>query len=116
MDLKEIRVKNLNYLIRLHGRKKVLEDAGYSDSSAFNQLVSGFGSFGPKVAKRFEDAFDLGTAWMSSPHPELWKDGTPVTASEVETMVDKLEAMIPMLPEGEKKDQIIKAISRLSRL
>lgn len=115
MDMKEIRVKNLGHLIKLHGRKVVEEKAGYVGSTAFGQLVTGAGSFGNKVAKRFEDAFKLAPNWMSERHPELWDDRTPLSSEDFKGMLAQLETVLSRLPEEERKQAVIDVVKSLSQ-
>lgn len=116
MEMKEIRVKNLNYLIKKYGRKAVAEASGYAEGSFFGQLVVGIGSFGPKVAKKFEAAYGLPDFWMSTPHIALWDDGTGASGQDIDLLIEELEGLIPLLPEGEQQDKILHVINRISRL
>jgi|SRR3990167_926984 len=116
MEMKEIRVKNLKYLVKKYGRKSVAEAAGYADSSFFSQLVVGIGSFGPKVAAKFEQAYDLPEYWMSTPHIALWDDGTMASGKDIDFLIDELEGLIPLLPQGEQQDKVLQAVNRILRL
>lgn len=52
--LRKVRANNLLYWANKKGRKELAHAAGYDDANQINQLVTERGSFGPKIAGRFE--------------------------------------------------------------
>lgn len=72
MEVKDVRINNARYLAEKYGRAKLAAMLGYEDCNLLNQLVGGHGSFGRRVAARFEKRLELGERWMETPHPGLW--------------------------------------------
>ena len=60
MDIKEIRIANLNRLLREFdgSREEFAKLCGYDGVNYFNQLLSGHGSFGNRTAKKISHALN----------------------------------------------------------
>ena len=74
MDNKALRRLNLLGLCSEHGRDEVAKKCGYSDTVYLNQLVNANVSrtqVGDKTARKIEEAFDLRTGWLDTPHPDV---------------------------------------------
>lgn len=68
MDIKEIRVANLNFWADKLGRGILAEKLGYPDTNYLNQLCTGNGSFGNRTAKKIEKRLQLENGWMDRVH------------------------------------------------
>lgn len=90
MDVKDVRVLNARYLADKYGRDKLAEMLGKEDTNHLNQLVGGHGSFGRKVAAQFEEALNLGSLWMETPHPGLWGESEAEKQKYIDSICEGL--------------------------
>ena len=103
MEIKEIRIENLNLLLESNSRKNLAESMGYSDTNYINQICKGHGSFGSATARRIEAAIQLPKGWMDVRHKQ-------------ENSKDALKEMISQLPDQEAEFIIDFIKSRLDSL
>lgn len=70
MDIKQIRVGNLNGLLKCFdgSREDFAIKCGYSDVNYLNQLLTGKGSFGSRTAKKISLAFGKDGGWLDRSH------------------------------------------------
>lgn len=94
MEIKEIRIENLNLLLETYSRKQLASEMGYQDTNYLNQLCGGHGSFGSATARKIERCADLTKGWMDvrhtndSPHEELAAIMKTLPPEEVEFLIN----------------------------
>ncbi len=74
MDVKKIRVLNLEHFADQYGRIGLAERLDYPDTNYVNQLLGGHAPVGGRVARKIESALGLDHGWMDAAHPEKWSD------------------------------------------
>lgn len=102
MDIKLIRIANINFLANKHGRERLAEcdERGKWTTNYINQLCGGFGSFGTGTARRIEKGLGLSFGWMDMPHSDItYGDGTTPPTDDA-TKAQMLNLWDKMTPEG----------------
>src|SRR5260221_498845 len=64
MEIKEIRLLNLNLLIERHGGQAELAKALKMKPSIISNIVTGVKNMGRTIARRIDTELELGTGWM----------------------------------------------------
>jgi hypothetical protein len=83
VDIKDIRVKNLNGLLISSGLSRELfaESLGYKDVNYLNQLLAGKGSFGSGTARKIAVALGKDSGWLDRVHGDginKWGEKSPI--------------------------------------
>lgn len=68
MNIKDIRMKNINAICDHYGRDIVAKKMGYPDTVYINQLCRGLVSFGSRTARKLEASMSLRHGWMDVEH------------------------------------------------
>lgn len=71
MNIKEIRMKNFQALLKTRKRKDVAEAMGYSNTVYINQMYGGHVNIGDETARNIENALDIEPNWMDQDHHSL---------------------------------------------
>ena len=71
---RQIRSYNLLHWADRLGRSELGAKVGDPQCGHLNQLLKKHGSFGNKVADKYEEALKLPPLWLDTPHMELWTE------------------------------------------
>lgn len=100
--LKKIRVANLSYWADFQGRQALGKKVGDDDCNHLNQLLNGHGSFGDRVAEKYETALNLPPLWLDVPHINLW---SPTYRDELLPYLSPLELSGSLLDTANDRDK-----------
>jgi len=106
MDIKEIRIENLKLLLEvecLGDRMALAKRLGKDDVNHLNQLLTGHGSFGSRVARGIESKLGKPKGWM-----EVRQGGTFSGDEQVADLASRLMA----IPE-ERRKKLLRAIQQV---
>lgn len=98
MEIKDIRMRNLNLLADQHGRTAIAEKLGYPDNNYINQLCGGHTNLGSRTARKVESAFGLPTGWMDYPQ---WEGGVKeaLGRNEAQLLPEEVVELIALIEE-----------------
>lgn len=79
MDIKEIRVANLNFLLKQFrgSREEFALACGYDGVNYLNQLLTGAGSFGSRTAKKISTNLGKDEGWLDRIHTQSVAEDSP---------------------------------------
>lgn len=100
MNIKDIRVANINLLAEKLGRSALASEIGYKDTVYVNQLCLGLGSFGSRTARKIEACLELPSGWMDV-------EQTKILSAEAQADIDEIVKLFEGEESAEKRKRIL---------